>query len=322
MPDKLLSITDLHTVFPFEKGTVRPAVNGVSISVSAGETVAIVGESGSGKSMTALSVLRLIPGSGKISSGSIIFDGKELTKLSEQQMRTIRGSRISMIFQEPMTSLNPVLKIGVQLTEPLILHRNLSQKDAETEAIALLGKVGISSPSSRMHDYPHQLSGGMRQRVMIAMALACSPSLLIADEPTTALDVTIQAQILELLDSLRRSSNMAIMLITHDLGIVAERAEHTCVMYAGRIVESAPTRSLLDNPHHPYTQGLLASLPQNAKPGEQLASIAGHPASAGSSAGCDFYNRCPVASVECAGTVQELREITTGHLVRCWKCHE
>lgn len=301
---------------------MRPAVNGVTISLSAGETVALVGESGSGKSMTALSILRLIPDPGIISSGSIIFDGADLTRLSDQQMRAIRGSKISMVFQEPMTSLNPVLRVGDQITEPLILHRNLSRQEAETEAIALLGKVGIPSPASRMKDYPHQLSGGMRQRVMIAMALACSPDLLIADEPTTALDVTIQAQILELLDSLRKNSNMAILLITHDLGIVAERAERTCVMYAGRVVETASTASLLASPRHPYTQALLASLPQNAQPGKPLATINGTPALAGSSVGCDFFNRCPIASPECALTPQELHEITPGHFVRCWKCHE
>lgn len=321
MTEPLLSLVDLHTEFPNKDGKPFPAVNGVSLSLNHGETVALVGESGSGKSMTAFSIMRLVPPPGRIISGSILFEGEELTSFSEQHMLDIRGKRISMVFQEPMTSLNPVLRIGDQLTEPLLLHRGMSRTEAFNEGIHLLGKTGIPSPAERMRDYPHQLSGGMRQRVMIAMALACSPALLIADEPTTALDVTIQAQILELLDSLRRESNMGILLITHDLGIVAERSERTCVMYAGKIVESAPTRTLLDAPRHPYTQALLASLPQNSRPGEMLATIAGQPAASGLATGCDFFDRCLLASRECTCSAQELKEITPGHTVRCWKCH-
>jgi peptide/nickel transport system ATP-binding protein len=231
----------------------------------------------------------------------------------------IRGSQVSMVFQEPMTSLNPVLQIGDQVTEPLILHRKLSRSDATDQGIALLQSVGIPSAGERMRDYPHQLSGGMRQRVMIAMALACNPALLIADEPTTALDVTIQAQILELIETLRHSSKMGILLITHDLGIVAERSDHTCVMYAGRVVEEASTRELLTNPLHPYTQALLASLPQNSEPGKPLNTITGQPPSLSSPLpGCGFCPRCPSARPECRHETPALREISPGHSVRCW----
>ena len=231
----LLSISELFTTFAGPTGASH-AVNGISLSIDSGRTVALVGESGSGKSMTALSIMRLVPPPGVISSGSITLHGTELRSLSDTDMRAIRGRRISMIFQEPMTSLNPVLRIGDQITEPFLLHRKLSRKEAIEHSIELLRQVGIPSAADRMRDYPHQLSGGMRQRVMIAMALACEPALLIADEPTTALDVTIQAQILELIDSFRQSSGMGILLITHDLGIVAERSDFTYVMYAGRVV--------------------------------------------------------------------------------------
>jgi peptide/nickel transport system ATP-binding protein len=241
--------------------------------------------------------------------------------LSENDMRSIRGSRISMVFQEPMTSLNPVLRIGDQVMEPLMLHRKMSWKDASECAADLLGQVGIPSAGDRMRDYPHQLSGGMRQRVMIAMALACNPALLIADEPTTALDVTIQAQILELIDSLRQATDMGILLITHDLGIVAERADRTNVMYAGRIVESAASPELFRTPHHPYTMALLASLPQNAEPGKPLATITGQPPDmAADLPGCGFCDRCPIGGPECKRQLPELREVAAGHYVRCWKC--
>ena len=314
----LLSITDLHTCFEGPAGVTR-AVNGVSLSIENGQTVALVGESGSGKSMTALSVMRLVPPPGRITAGSIQLQGSNLLDLSDQEMRMIRGSRISMVFQEPMTSLNPVLRIGDQVTEPLMLHRRLSRSDATDQGIALLHSVGIPSASERMRDYPHQLSGGMRQRVMIAMALACNPALLIADEPTTALDVTIQAQILELLGTLRDSSRMGILLITHDLGIVAERSDHTCVMYAGRIVEEASTRELFTDPRHPYTLALLASLPQNSEPGKPLKTIAGQaPGPSGTLPGCGFCDRCPVARPECRRETPALREISPGHRVRCW----
>jgi len=314
----LLSITDLHTCFP-GPSAVTHAVNGVNLSIRNGQTVALVGESGSGKSMTALSVIRLVPPPGRITSGTIKLEGRNLLDLSDKEMRMIRGSRISMVFQEPMTSLNPVLRIGDQLREPLMLHRHLSRSDATDQGIGLLQRVGIPAAGERMRDYPHQLSGGMRQRVMIAMALACNPALLIADEPTTALDVTIQAQILELIGSLRHSSNMGILLITHDLGIVAERSDHTCVMYAGRIVEDASTRELFSNPCHPYTLALLASLPQNSEPGKPLSTIAGQvPTASANLPGCGFCLRCPVARAECRQDTPPLREIAPGHSVRCW----
>jgi peptide/nickel transport system ATP-binding protein len=281
--------------------------------------VALVGESGSGKSLTALSIMRLIPSPGFIESGKIYLDNVDMTALPDDAMRSIRGRRISMIFQEPMTSLNPVLRVGDQIMEPLLLHQRLSRKDAANWGIELLNKVGIPSARERMFDYPHQLSGGMRQRVMIAIALACSPALLIADEPTTALDVTIQAQILELIDSLRQSTELGILLITHDLGIVAERSDYTYVMYAGRIVESAASSELFKNPLHPYTKALLASLPQNAEPGRSLVTLAGQaPDSTKQLPGCGFCDRCPFAHPECREQVPELMETTSGHYVRCW----
>jgi peptide/nickel transport system ATP-binding protein len=315
----LLSINDLITCFRTPQGIV-PAVNGISMSVDKGRTVALVGESGSGKSLTALSIMRLVPSPGFISSGEINFEGADLLSLPEDTMRSIRGSRISMVFQEPMTSLNPVLRIGEQIMEPLRLHRGMSKKDAAAYGAELLQKVGIPSSGDRMADYPHQLSGGMRQRVMIAMALACNPALLIADEPTTALDVTIQAQILELIDSLRQSADMGILLITHDLGIVAERAYRTYVMYAGRIVETAPTTELFANPRHPYTVALLASLPQNAEPGKPLAALPGQPPGlTAERSGCGFCDRCPVAGPPCRSELPELKAVSAGHYVRCWK---
>jgi peptide/nickel transport system ATP-binding protein len=315
----LLEIIDLHTCFTTPAGVVA-AVNGLSLRIDRGTTLALVGESGSGKSLTALSIMRLVPPPGFIRSGAIRLEGSDLLALSEQEMRSIRGSRISMVFQEPMTSLNPVLRIGEQIMEPLLLHRRMGRREAAGEAARLLGRVGIPAARERLNDYPHQLSGGMRQRVMIAMALACSPSLLIADEPTTALDVTIQAQILELIDSLRETADMGILLITHDLGIVAERSDHTCVMYAGRIVESGPSGELLENPYHPYTRALLASLPQNAEAGKPLATIAGQPPSLSTPLhGCGFCDRCPMAQPECRHQLPELREIAPGRLVRCWR---
>ena len=316
----LLSIHNLQVSFPTGENTFH-AVRGISLSLAEGAVLALVGESGSGKSMTALSIMRLVPPPGFISSGEIIFEGQNLISLPEDALRNIRGRRISMVFQEPMTSLNPVLKIADQLCEPLMLHLGLSRSDAHERGIELLVNVGIPSAGNRMRDYPHQLSGGMRQRVMIAMALACQPALLIADEPTTALDVTIQAQILELLDAQRKSSGLSILLITHDLGIVAERADHTAVMYAGQVVESAPTGILLAAPRHPYTQALLASLPQYAEPGKPLPTLAGQlntrTAAAG---GCSFAERCPLAEDMCRVEAQQLREITSSHSVRCWKC--
>lgn len=314
----LLTIQNLHTCFKTPSGIFN-AVSDVSITINRGSTVALVGESGSGKSMTALSVMRLVPPPGFIKSGHIYLENTDLLSISEDEMRSVRGSRISMVFQEPMTSLNPVLRIGEQLIEPLMLHIRLSRREASERAAELLHKVGIPSAGDRLRDYPHQLSGGMRQRVMIAMALACNPSLLIADEPTTALDVTIQAQILELIDSLRQASDMGILLITHDLGIVAERSDHTYVMYAGRIVESAASQELLGNPLHPYTTALIASLPQFAEPGSQLATLTGQPPKLSDNLpGCGFCNRCPEALPQCRQFLPELKEIKPGHYVRCW----
>lgn len=316
----LLSLHNLQVCFPSAHGSFH-AVRGISFSLAKGSVLALVGESGSGKSMTALSIMRLVPQPGFISSGEVFFEGKNLLSLPEEALRQIRGRRISMVFQEPMTSLNPVLKIADQLCEPLILHMNMSRSRAMERGIELLENVGIPSAGERIRAYPHQLSGGMRQRVMIAMALACQPSLLIADEPTTALDVTIQAQILELLDAQRKSDGLSILLITHDLGIVAERADHTAVMYAGQIVESAPTDSLLAAPRHPYTQALLASLPQYAEPGKPLPTMHDQLNSRTVSAGgCCFAERCPLAVDTCRAEFQQLREIAPAHLLRCWKC--
>lgn len=314
----LLSITDLEIIFNVQHGITR-AVNSVNLTIDSGRTVALVGESGSGKSMTALSVLRLVPSPGQITSGSIRFDGTDLLNLSDKDIRAIRGSRISMVFQEPMTSLNPVLRIGDQVSEPFILHQKHSRKEAAERSIELLRQVGIPSAGDRMRDYPHQLSGGMRQRVMIAMALACNPALLIADEPTTALDVTIQAQILELIDSFKQTSNMGILLITHDLGIVAERSDYTYVMYAGRVVEEAATHELFTNPLHPYTCALLASLPQNSEPGKALATIPGQASGLNTNLqGCGFCDRCPVPRPSCRQELPVMQEVTPGHKVRCW----
>ncbi|CAG0977647.1 ABC transporter ATP-binding protein [Geobacter sp.] len=318
MPD-LLTVRGLTTRFRLAEGFVH-AVNGVDFTVAEGETLAVVGESGCGKSVTALSILRLVLPPGEITAGEIIFEGKDLISARDEEMRKIRGNRIAMIFQEPMTSLNPVFPIGRQIAEGLVLHRGLSRHEAQEEAVRLLAQVGIPSPAERIRDYPHQLSGGMRQRVMIAMALACKPRLLIADEPTTALDVTIQAQILELMDRLREENRMSLMLITHDLGVVAERADRTLVMYAGRIVEEGPTDKLLTTPRHPYTEGLLASLPQRSEPGRPLTTIPGHvPSLFSELPGCGFCSRCPEKQWECDREMPELREIAPGHRVRCWK---
>jgi oligopeptide/dipeptide ABC transporter ATP-binding protein len=316
---ELLSLHNLQVSFPTGQGAFH-AVRGISLSLATGSVLALVGESGSGKSMTALSILRLVPKPGFISAGEIIFEGQNLLILPEEALRNIRGRRASMVFQEPMTSLNPVLRIADQLCEPLIMHMGLARRDAHERGVELLKDVGIPSAGERMHDYPHQLSGGMRQRVMIAMALACQPSLLIADEPTTALDVTIQAQILELLDARRKSSGLSILLITHDLGIVAERADHTAVMYAGQVVESAPTGSLLSDPRHPYTKALLASLPQYAEPGKPLPTLSGQINIQAAAGGCSFAERCPLTTARCRAESQDLREIAPDHMLRCWKC--
>ncbi|MDD2365208.1 MAG: ABC transporter ATP-binding protein [Desulfuromonadaceae bacterium] len=317
----MLSINNLDVSFSIENNVVKP-VRGISLSLDHGKVLALVGESGSGKSMTALSIMRLIPPPGQISSGEIVFEAESLLSLPDEEMRSIRGRRISMVFQEPMTSLNPVLSIADQLCEPLILHQKISRRDAHDIGIEMLRDVGISSAAERISNYPHQLSGGMRQRVMIAMALACNPSLLIADEPTTALDVTIQAQILELLNRRKGVNGLSILLITHDLGIVAERSDNTAVMYAGQIVEYAPTPSILSRPTHPYTKSLLDSLPQNSKPGMPLPALSGqfNPDSVLKSNGCSFADRCPLTDPTCYSEAQQLIEKSPSHLVRCWKC--
>nr|HPJ25777.1 ABC transporter ATP-binding protein [Synergistaceae bacterium] len=258
----LLEVKNLRTFFDTDRGLIR-AVDGVSFSIESGKTLGIVGESGCGKSVTALSIMRLVHKPvGRIAGGEILFENADLLKNSEKQMRSVRGNHISMIFQEPMTSLNPVYTVGFQIMEPLILHQNLSSREAKKRAIEMLDIVGIPNASQRVEEYPHQLSGGQRQRAMIAMALACNPALLIADEPTTALDVTVQAQILDLMNNLKREFGSSVMLITHDLGVIAETAQHVVVMYAGKVVEEAPVRPLFKDSKHPYTRGLLRSIPK------------------------------------------------------------
>ena len=319
MAQPLLSVRNLVTRFRTGRGTVT-AVNNVSFDVAAGETLAIVGESGSGKSVTALSILRLIPDPpGHIESGQILFDGKDLLKMSDAEIRAVRGDRIAMIFQEPMSSLNPSLTVGMQVAEPINLHRKLPWRQALEKARELLGMVRMSDTASRVTAYPHQFSGGMRQRAMIAMALACEPQLIIADEPTTALDVTVQAQILDLLKDLADRTGSALVLITHDLGVVARYADRVLVMYAGRVVESAPAAELYARPRHPYTQGLMASVPRlDGDTSARLVPIEGQPPDlARIPAGCAFAPRCRQASEACRSAVPPLREIETGHQVAC-----
>jgi oligopeptide/dipeptide ABC transporter ATP-binding protein len=315
----LLEIKDLTTHFFTRAGVVK-AVDNLSLSLQKDRVLGLVGESGCGKTVTALSVLNIIPYPGKIVSGSIFFEGRDLLTLEPKEMRNIRGAKISMIFQEPMTALNPVFTVGNQIAEVLITHLNVTKKQAMDSAVELLHSVGIPSPEKRVHEYPHQMSGGMRQRVMISMAIACKPSLILADEPTTALDVTIQAHILELLAKIQQEMGMAMILVTHDLGLIAERAHDVAVMYAGRIVEQAETAELFANPLHPYTRGLMDSIP---KPGEarktRLRTIAGIvPRLYDLPAGCKFVQRCEVKSKQCV-TEPALVEVKAGHLVRCWE---
>ncbi len=317
--DALLSVRNLVTEFRTDGGVLR-AVDDVSFDIPAGATVAVVGESGCGKSVTSLSILRLIQPPGRIASGQVLFEGRDLVTLPEREMRAVRGARIAMIFQEPMSSLNPVYTVGDQIIESLVIHQKRSKRDAWNRAVELLGLVGIPSPETRAKAYPHQLSGGMRQRVMIAIALACEPKLLIADEPTTALDVTIQAQILELLASLRTRLGMAVMLITHDLGLVAEFAEQVVVMYAGRVVERATVKQLFRSPQHPYTRGLLRSVPGygDNRTARRLPTIAGVvPDLRDLPGGCRFRDRCDVAFDRCAREEPALRPIADDRLVRC-----
>ena len=317
----LLEVNHLQTHFPTRAGLVR-AVDGVTFHIDSGELLGVVGESGCGKSITALSIMRLISPPGKIVGGEIVFDGKNLLKLSDAEMRQIRGDDIAMIFQDPMTSLNPVFTVGEQIAEALRLHRKLSRKAAREAAIQAMREVSIPDPARRVDDYPHQLSGGMRQRVMIAMALACDPKLLIADEPTTALDVTIQAQILELLDELRRSRELAVLLITHDLGVVAEVADRVAVMYTGRIVEESSVEELFARPKHPYTEGLLRSVPKltaaDVAKKKRLETIEGTvPSPTNLPPGCHFAPRCPHRMPRCTAEEIPLYDLEGGVKVRC-----
>ncbi|GAC1355493.1 MAG: ABC transporter ATP-binding protein [Herpetosiphon sp.] len=314
----LLEVKGLKTVFHTSDGVVT-AVDGVDFAIRAGEVLGIVGESGCGKSVTSLSILRLIASPGEIAAGEVLFDGDDLLSLPEDEMRHIRGNRIAMIFQQPTTSLNPVFTVGDQITEALKVHKHVNAGEAGKRAEELLTLVGISDARQRMKAYPHQLSGGMCQRVMIAMGLACNPELLIADEPTTALDVTIQAQILDLMRSLREKINTAIILITHDLGVVAEMADNVLVMYAGKIVEYAPVQTLFDDPKHPYTQGLLASIPVLGVMKDELTVIPGAvPNLLNLPPGCRFATRCPYKMDQCDAEEPPLIQVSGNRLVRCW----
>ncbi|WP_026908049.1 ABC transporter ATP-binding protein [Paucisalibacillus globulus] len=315
----LLSVNQLKTHFYLDKNRVAKAVDGVSFTVSPGETVAIVGESGSGKSITALSIMQLIEKPGKVVEGSIHLHDKEISNLPSKQMTKLRGNEIAMIFQEPMTALNPVFTIGNQIVEMLRKHRKMEKKQAKIEAINLLKTVGISRAEEVVNEYPHQLSGGMRQRAMIAMAISCNPKLLIADEPTTALDVTIQAQILDLMVEMKEKFNMALLLITHDLGVVSEYADRIIVMYGGQVVEEAKAKELLRTTEHPYTKGLLESLPNLKEDVDRLGTIKGTvPPAYDLPSGCRFYDRCPFAMEKCKQTNPPLYQINDNHTVRCY----
>jgi oligopeptide transport system ATP-binding protein len=319
LPGPLLEVHDLKTQFSTPEGVVK-AVDGVSFELNAGETLGIVGESGSGKSVTALSVMRLIPPPGRIVGGRVIYDGKDLTKLSETEMQAIRGESIAMIFQDPMTSLNPVFKVGWQVGEPLMLHRAESKSKAFASAVSVLAKVGIPSPGDRARDYPHHFSGGMRQRAMIAMGLTTTPKVLIADEPTTALDVTIQAQILDLLRTVNREFGTATILITHNLGVVAGMCERVMVMYGGRVVESGPTEDVFAHPKHPYTWSLLRSIPRlDAERHEALKPIEGLPPDLiDLPTGCAFHPRCTFAIDKCKRDTPALNRVGDTQLAACW----
>jgi oligopeptide/dipeptide ABC transporter ATP-binding protein len=319
--ERLLDVKDLKTYFDTDEGTVK-AVDGVSFHINKGETLAVVGESGSGKSVTSLSIMRLIATPpGRIASGQMLFNGQDLVKLSEKEMRKVRGNDISMIFQEPMTSLNPVYTVGDQIAEAIVLHQNKSQKQAMKMATDMLELVGIPEPGKRVYNYPHQMSGGMRQRVMIAMALSCGPQLLIADEPTTALDVTIQAQILDLMRKLQKEIGMSILFITHDLGVVAEIADRVVVMYAGRAVEEADVEDIFARPKMPYTMGLLNSIPRVDKVAEHQARLMAIPGNVPNPLylpeGCSFHPRCRFVKDECKKDIPPLVDTANGHMVRC-----
>jgi oligopeptide/dipeptide ABC transporter ATP-binding protein len=322
--DVLLEVEDLVTAFDTEAGRLR-AVDGVSFEVRRGHTLGIVGESGCGKSVTALSIIRLLPQPmGQVLGGRIRFEGRDLLQTSEEDIHAIRGARIGMIFQEPMTALNPVHRIGKQLSEVFLLHQDVTPRTALEKSVAILDRVGIPSPEIRVSEYPHQLSGGMRQRVMIAMALACKPALVIADEPTTALDVTIQAQILELMKELQDEMGMSIILITHDLGVIAETCEDVVVMYAGRVAEKGAVHDIFERPRHPYTRGLLDSIPRLENPRKtRLRVIEGMvPALADLPAGCRFQNRCPYRVRRCEDQRPEVTRAGSGHEVACHRWRE
>ena len=318
----LLDIDDLHVQFETDDGLVR-AVNGLSLEIKRGETLALVGESGCGKSVTSLAIVRLISYPGKIQKGEIFFEDQNLLQLNENQMQSIRGNKIAFVFQEPMTSLNPVYRIGRQISEVFRRHQNKSKAESESLSKEFIAKVGIPDPSRMMRQYPHQLSGGMRQRVMIAMALACQPKLIIADEPTTALDVTIQAQIIDLFNTLKKDIDASILLITHDLGVVSEMAETVVVMYSGRVVEHGSIDSIFDRPLHPYTLGLMKCIPSMDKPvpmDRKLETIPGIvPNLIGERPGCLFQERCDMAFDKCQTQEPTMMEFQKGHFVRCWK---
>jgi len=316
----VLKVESLRTVFSTSRGE-SAAVDGISFEIDPGETLAIVGESGCGKSMTALSLLRLVPPPGRIAGGRILLRGKDIMDFSYEERRSMRGAKISMIFQEPMTSLNPVLTVGYQIKEAVRAHQKISDKEALPVCLDMLRRVGIPDPRDRIGQYPHQMSGGMKQRVMIAMALACKPLLLIADEPTTALDVTIQAQILSLMKDLQREIGMAILLITHDLGVVCEMADRVLVMYGGRLAESGSLKQIFQDRQHPYTRGLFESIPTLENEDKNLKEIPGHvPESWELPIGCGFTNRCPIAMAHCSSTRPQETDLGTGHSVWCHGC--
>jgi len=315
----LLEVEDLRVAFDTPRGIAR-AVDGIAFSVAAGETLCIVGESGCGKSVTALSIMGLVPVPPARLGGRIRFEGRDLLGLPARALADLRGDRLAMIFQEPMTSLNPAFTVGDQLAEVLVRHRGMDARAARAAVIAMLRRVRIPAPEQRIDEYPHRLSGGMRQRVMIAMALLCGPALLIADEPTTALDVTIQAQVLALMRTLRAETGTAIVLITHDLGVVAEMADRVVVMYAGQVVEQAPVAALFESPQHPYTVGLMGAIPSIDAPRERLAAIDGLvPAATAMPPGCRFAERCPFADARCRAEPPPLTEVAPAHASRCWK---
>lgn len=316
--DSLLEVSNLEVHFLTAQQKLR-AVKDVSLSVKKGETLCIVGESGSGKSVTSLSLMGLLPSNGEITEGSILLKDKDLAGKTEKEMEKIRGDEISMIFQEPMTALNPTFTIGYQLREPLMIHRDLSKKEATKKAIELLNQVGIPEPEEKMKVHPHQLSGGMRQRVMIAMALACEPALLLADEPTTSLDVTIQAQILDLINDLKQQMDMGVVFVTHDMGVVAEIADRVIVMYAGEVIEQGDVKSIFNNPSHPYTEKLLESVPDVANGEQEISSISGSmPALSEQITGCPFHPRCPYAMDICTQQNPPYFRISEAHESKCW----